>query len=134
MKERTVALQIGRQIVLVLVLVQIGLQTVQIVLVLVTDPGYPDMAALGKTAPDNGRASARRDPENGQKAAPASGFEIVREVGQPAERSGGTVLAVETLAGTPGQGHPPATVGQAHPLGSGHAAVGQVILVFAALW
>ena len=116
MRERTVALQIG----------------LQTVLVLVTDPDYPDMAALGKTAPENGRAIARRDPENGQKAAPVSGFEIVREVG-PADRSGGTVLAVETLAGTPDQGQP-ATVGQVHPLGSDHAAVGRTILVFGAQW
>ena len=114
MKERTVALQIG-------------LQTV-----LVSDPGCQDMAALGKIAPENGCASARRDPENGQKAAPVSGFEIVREVG-PADRSGGTVLAVETLAGTPDQGQL-ATVGQAHPLGSDHAVVGQAVLVFGAQW
>ena len=114
MKERTAGLQIV-------------LETV-----LVSDPGCQDMAALGKTAPENGRAIARRDPENGQKAAPVSGFEIVREVG-PADRSGGTVLAVETLAGTPGQGQL-ATVGQAHPLGSDHAAAGQAILVFGAQW
>ena len=105
-----------------------GLQIVLQTLPVVCDP---DMAALGKTAPGNARAIAP-DPENGQKAAPVSGFEIVREVG-PADRSGGTVLAVETLAGTPDQGQP-ATVGQAHPLGSDHAAAGRAILVFGAQW
>ena len=108
-RERTAALQIV-------------LQTVPVV-------SDPDIAAPRKTAPGNARAVAA-DPENGEKAAPVSGFEIVREVG-PADRSGGTVLAVETLAGTPDQGQP-ATVGPAHPLGSDHAAVGQAILVFGA--
>ena len=88
------------------------------------------MAALGKTAPENGRAIARRDPENGQKAAPVSGFEIVREVGPADDRWGGTVLAGEILAGTARQGQL-ATVA---PLGSDHSAAGQVILVAAARW
>ena len=112
MKERTAGLQIV-------------LETV-----LVSDPGCQDMAALGKTAPENGRAIARRDPENGQKAAPVSGFEIVREVGRADDRWGGTVLAGEILAGTARQGQL-ATVA---PLGSDHSAAGQVILVAAARW
>lgn len=88
---------------------EIVLQTVP----LVSDPD--------KTAPRNGRAIAP-DPENGEKAAPVSGFEIVREVGQtPADRWAGTVLA-----GTARQGH--------LPLGSDHSAAGQVILVVAAQW
>ena len=103
-----------------------GLQIVLQTLPVVSDP---DMAALGKTAPGNARAIAP-DPENGQKAAPVSGFEIVREVGPADDRWGGTVLAGEILAGTTRQGQL-ATVA---PLGSDHSAAGQVILVAAARW
>ena len=86
MKERTAGLQIV-------------LQTVPVVC-------DPDRVAPGKTVPPGNAHAIPPDPENGQKAAPVSGFEIVREVGQAADRSGGTVLAEETLAGTPGQGQP----------------------------
>ena len=95
-----------------------ALETVLQIVPLVSDPD--------KVAPRNGRAIAP-DPENGEKAAPVSGFEIVREVGQtPADRWAGTVLAGETLAGTARQGR--------LPLGSDHSAAGQVILAVAARW
>ena len=87
------------------------------------------MVALGKTAPENARA-IDPDPENCQKAAPRAGFETGREVGPAAGRSGGTVLAEETLAGTTRQGQ----LATLAPLGSDHSAAGQVILVAAARW
>ena len=103
-RERTAALQIV-------------LQTVPVV-------SDPDMAA-----PRNARAVAA-DPENGEKAAPVSGFEIVREVGPADDRWGGTVLAGETLAGTTRQGQ----LATLNPPGSGRSAAGQVVLVSAARW
>ena len=96
---------------------QIVLQTAPVVI-------DPDMAALG-----NGRAIAP-DPENGEKAAPVSGFEIAREVGPADARWGGTVLAEETLGGTTRQGQ----LATLAPLGSDHSAAGQVIPVSAARW
>ena len=98
-----------------------GLQIVLQTLPVVSDP---DMAA-----PRNARPIAA-DPENGQKAAPVSGFEIVREVGPADARWGGTVLAGETLAGTTRQGQ----LATLPPLGSGRSAAGQVVLVSAARW
>ena len=103
-RERTAALQIV-------------LQTVPVV-------SDPDIAA-----PRNARAVAA-DPENGEKAAPVSGFETVREVGPADDRWGGTVLAEETLAGTTRQGQ----LATLPPPGSGRSAAGQVVLVSAARW
>ena len=97
---------------------EIVLQTVPVV-------SDPDMAA-----PGNARAIAP-DPENGEKAAPVSGFEIVREVGPADDRWGGTVLAEETLAGTTRQGQH-GTVAQV-PLGTDRSA-GLVIVVAGARW
>ena len=87
------------------------------------------MVALGKTAPENARA-IDPDPENCQKAAPRPGFETGREVGPAAGRSGGTVLAEETLAGTTRQGQ----LATLPPPGSGRSAAGQVVLVSVARW
>ena len=101
---------------------QIVLQTAPVVI-------DPDMAALGKSALGNARAIAP-DPENGEKAAPVSGFEIAREVGPADARWGGTVLAEETLGGTTRQGQ----LATLAPLGSDHSAAGQVIPVSAARW
>ena len=109
-RERTAALQIV-------------LQTVPVV-------SDPDIAAPRKAAPRNARAVAA-DPENGEKAAPVSGFEIVREVGPADDRWGGTVLAGETLAGTTRQGQH-GTVAQV-PLGTDRSA-GLVIVVAGARW
>ena len=108
-RERTAALQIV-------------LQTVPVV-------SDPDIAAPRKAAPRNARAVAA-DPENGEKAAPVSGFEIVREVGPADDRWGGTVLAGETLAGTTRQGQ----LATLPPPGSDRSAAGQVVLVSAARW
>ena len=88
------------------------------------------MVALGKTAPENARA-IDPDPENCQKAAPRPGFETGREVGPAAGRSGGTVLAEETLAGTTRQGQH-GTVAQV-PLGTDRSA-GLVTVVAGARW
>ena len=106
-RERTAALQIV-------------LQTVPVV-------SDPDIAA-----PRNARAVAA-DPENGEKAAPVSGFEIVREAGRAAARWAGTALAAEKLGGTRGQGRL-AGGRQVPPLGSGRADGRPAILVSGARW